>query len=271
MGPRWGGMDMVWIDPADEQCFESMLSVLRRGNFDVVLEAIGKEFDLDSLMVTGIGPIFLSYFEHDSEYKQVHADLREAKGSFYNVVVPLYIPEGGASLYVGDDDGDRVLPIQMRYNHGIVLGGGTFHGTAECDYREQRDVRLSVAIYLADVTEENIEDIAGDNTSLWPTEGDIDWFWSQRGRVWRYDRSVSLKTDRGRGPLFVEDERADCKDKKDLCMSDPTGFRLECAETCEVYLKDKEYYETLGKMMANDERSSPELAVVQDIIVDKEL
>jgi len=70
-----------------------------------------------------------------------------------------------------------VLPIQMRYNQGLVIGGATYHGTGECDYREQRDARLSaVAIYLADVDYYNVEDIAGDNTSLWPTEGDIDLF-----------------------------------------------------------------------------------------------
>jgi len=91
---------MVWIDPADEECFESVLSVLCRGNFDVVLDAIGTKFDLDRLMVSGIGPIFLSHFEHDPEYKQIHKDLAEAKGTFYNVVVPIYIPQGGASLLI---------------------------------------------------------------------------------------------------------------------------------------------------------------------------
>ena len=90
-----------------------------------------------------------------------------AKGTFYNVVVPIYIPQGGASLYIADDDWDceRLLPIQMRYNQGLVIGGATYHGTGECDDREQRDVHLSVAIHLADVDYYNVEDIAGDNTS----------------------------------------------------------------------------------------------------------
>ena len=158
---------MVWIDPADEECFESVLSVLRRGNFDVVLDAIGKKFDLNVLMVSGIGLIFLSYFEHDPEYKQIHKDLAEAKGAFHNVVVPIYIPQGGASLYIADDDWDckRLLPIQMRYNQGLVIGRATYHETGECDYREQHDVRLSVATHLADVDYYNVEDFAGDSTS----------------------------------------------------------------------------------------------------------
>jgi hypothetical protein len=42
MHPKWGGNDMVWIDPGDEECFESLMDVLRKGNFDVVLETIGE-------------------------------------------------------------------------------------------------------------------------------------------------------------------------------------------------------------------------------------
>ena len=43
MRPRWEGMDMVWIDPADEECFESLVDVLRKGDFDIVLEAIAEQ------------------------------------------------------------------------------------------------------------------------------------------------------------------------------------------------------------------------------------
>jgi hypothetical protein len=240
---------MVWIGPADEECFESLLSVLRRGNFDVVLNAIGKIFDLDGLTVTGIGPSFLSYFEHDSEYKQIHRDLPEAKGAFYKVVLPIYIPQGGASLYVADDDWERVLPIQMRYDQGIVLGGATYHGTGECDYREQRDVRLSVAVHLSDVNYDNVEDIAGD-TSFWSTEGDNDWCVTQQGRLWRRDGSRSLRDDVGREPSDVEDDRSDCQAMRHLCWTaDPTGFRLDCAKTCGVQtLEDDTHCSTLETM-----------------------
>merc|ERR1719491_1801533 len=190
MGPRWDGMDMIWIDPGDEECYESLLNVLRLGNFDVVLDSIGEHFGLDGLMVGGVGPIFLSHFEHDPTYQQVHTDLEGAKGAFFNVIVPLYIPAEGASLYVGDSE--QVKPIQIHYNVGTLVGSETRHGTAECDYRESDDVRLSVAIYIADINEDNIDLIASDGTSLWPTEGDIDWFRAQKGRVWRKERDVTL-------------------------------------------------------------------------------
>jgi len=79
MVPQWGRMDMVWIDPADEECFESVLSVLHRGNFDVVLDAIGKKIDLDGLMVSGIGLIFLSHLSmirSTNKYTRIWLKLR---------------------------------------------------------------------------------------------------------------------------------------------------------------------------------------------------
>jgi len=241
MKTQWNKGDMVWIDPADEECFESLISVLRRGNFDMVLETIGEYFELDSLMIQGIGPIFLSHFAHDPEYKQVHRDLIGGKGSFFNVVVPLYIPEGGATLYVGDDE--RTEKIQMRYNYGTLLGAETPHGTGECDYREQKDVRLSVAIYIADVSDHNLELVASDSTSLWPTIGDLDWFERQKGRFWKSDGSRSLKNDKGRSPLNIKDLESDCETKNfESCMTDPIGFRVKCPKTCNVYLNDAAYY-----------------------------
>ena len=67
-------------------------------------------------------------------------------------------------------------------------------------------------IYLADVDYYNVEDIAGDSTSLWPTEGDTDWFMSQQGRLWQSDGSRILRNDVGREPLYVEDCRSDCQE-----------------------------------------------------------
>jgi len=61
-GNEWSAMiqgswdtDMIWLDPANEECFESLLTVLRKGGFDTVLDKVGKAFDLNSLMIQGIG------------------------------------------------------------------------------------------------------------------------------------------------------------------------------------------------------------------------
>lgn len=266
MHPTWEGNDMVWIDPGDEVCFESLIDVLRKGDFDIVLEAIGDYFELDGLMVQGIGPIFISYFEHDPEYQQIHFDLPEAQGSFYNVIVPLYIPEDGASLYVGDDE-RGMKTIQMKYNIGVFQGAGTRHGTGECDYREKKDVRLSVAIYVADVNPFNVDVVASESTALWPTQGDVRWFMAQRGRLWKHDDpSRSLKNDKGRQPIRVKDKRSDCQEQeKELCVSDPAGFRLECPKTCKVYLADDEYYTQLGAMVNNKSQPAVQTTVNEPI------
>ena len=60
-----------------------------------------------------------------------------------------------------------------------------------------------------------------------------------------------MEYDEGREPLYVEDNCDDCQAMKNLCMTDPKGFRLECAETCRVYLKDNTYDSTLEAMMSN--------------------
>jgi len=170
------------------------------------------------------------------------------------VVVPLYIPEGGAALYVGG--GERSEPVQMRYGVGTLLGAESLHGSAECDYRGERDVRLSVAIYLADVREENLEVIASDSTSLWPTQGDVDWFWAQRGRFWRRDGSRSMREDGGREQMGVQDLDGYCKGVDvALCTEDPTGVRLDCPRTCGVYSEDAAYYSNLELRRTSDQEA----------------
>lgn len=99
---------------------------------------------------------------------------------------------------------------------------------------------------MADLDDDNADLIASDSTSLWPTEGDVHWFKSQKGRLWRSDGSTSLKNDRGRKPLYAKDFRADCATvEPDLCMKDPTGVRLDCPKTCGVYENDEAYYSML--------------------------
>jgi hypothetical protein len=198
-------------------------------------------------MIQGIGIIFLS------EYKisdNIHADLPGSKGSFYNIIVPLHIPENQTATFciAESNADDRVGTIKLTPHVGLVVGGESAHGTGACSYRATKDFRMSLAIYMADITEDNLELVASDTTSLWPTEGDTQWIWAQRGRLWSKDGSKSLKNDKGRYPLHVEDEHEKCPEWKNLCASDPTGIRLKCPKTCKVYMEDDAYYELLRNM-----------------------
>ncbi len=259
-GHKWGAMiqgswntDMVWLDPADEECFESLLSVLRRGGFDKVLDRVGKSFDLEGLMIQGVGAIFLTEYEVS---ENMHVDIEGSKGSFYNIIVPVHIPiDQSATFYVadaGNEDGRGITNLDP--NVGIILGGESPHGTGECNYRDTQDFRLSFAIYVADINDNNVELVASDTTSLWPTQGDTQWFVAQRGRLWSKDGNKSLKNDAGRNSMKVEDLIANCNVED--CESDAQGKRLKCPKTCRLYLNDEDYYPLVEKETINVAKST---------------
>jgi hypothetical protein len=237
---RWK-TDMVWFDPADEETFESLVTMLRTGGFGQVLERIGKTFDLNGIMIQGIGAIFLSQYEQS---KNMHVDMDGMAGTFFNILFPIHIPENDTGkLYIGDYERHSKATVNLRYDSAIVIGGETLHGTGECDYRDKRDLRLLLNVYIADVdSEQSVERIARDSTSLWPTYGDKEWFFSQKHRFYSRDGSNSMEFDRGRKPLNVVDEDEKCPEMKHLCEDDPDGWRLKCPKTCRVYLEDGEYY-----------------------------
>lgn len=247
-GEKWTAMvqgswdtDMVWLDPGDEACFESLLGILRRGNFDKVLEQVGKTFDLDGLMIQGVGAIFLTEY---TKTENMHVDIPGSRGSFYNIIVPVHIPLDDVAIFkLSDKEDDFQGKLKLDPNVGVVLGGESRHGTGECNYREREDFRLSFAVYVADVNEDNLEMIASDSTSLWPTGGDTFFIESQKGRLWTRDGSRSLKNDKGRMPFDIQDYLPECATMdKNLCMTDVQGMRLECPKTCELYLEDDIYY-----------------------------
>jgi hypothetical protein len=175
----------------------------------------------------------------------MHSDIPGSRGSFYNIIVPVHIPEGEVSLFKVCDKGDEEGQGSLRLdpNVGVILGGESVHGTGECNYRDKEDFRLSFAIYVADINDQNVELIASDSTSLWPTEGDTFWFEAQKGRLWTRDGTHSLKNDKGRLPMNIQDSLPECATMdKEICMTDLKGMRLECPKTCELYLEDDVYF-----------------------------
>jgi hypothetical protein len=204
------------------------------------LDQVGKTFDLNGLMIQGVGAIFLSHY---SKTNNMHVDIEGSRGSFYNIIVPVHIPEGHDATFCLSDREDSFQGIlKLDPSFGVVLGGESSHGTGVCNYRRKEEFRLSFAVYVADISEKNVELIASDSTSLWPTEGDTNWFQAQRGRLWTKDGSHSLKNDKGRRPMNVQDKLEDCSQLKHKCDTDLLGIRLQCPKTCELYLEDDVYY-----------------------------
>lgn len=239
--------DMIWFDPADEETFESLVTMLKRGGFGQVLESVGKAFDMNGIMIQGIGAIFLSEYE---ESKNMHVDMDGMAGTFFNILFPIHIPENDTGkLYIGEyynREEHSKATVNLRFDSAIVIGGETLHGTGECDYRDKRDLRILLNVYIADVdSDKSVERIARDSTSLWPTYGDKEWFLSQKHRFYSRDGSSSMEFDQGRKPFHVADKDDKCHNMKHLCDEDPDGWRLKCPKTCKVYLEDDDYYHLL--------------------------
>ena len=238
--------DMVWFDPVDEECYESVRSILRRGNFDVVVEGIRKQLNLTNegdLVVHGLGAILVSHFTHSPSNGHLHRDIPDTRGAFYNILVPIYLPEKDyASLYIGGTDG-RCSPINLQYNVATVIGSDSYHGTGDCDFRENGEFRLSMSIWVSEMTEENIQVISDDGLSPWPMPDDKDWYRAQIGR------RLTTATDKGRAPSYVvRDKRDDCEKVKDHCDSDLWGVRAQCPLTCRAYMEDRSYHSYLDAL-----------------------
>jgi hypothetical protein len=120
------------------------------------------------------------------------------------------------------------------------------HGTGECNYRSNEDFRLSFAVYVADISDANIDLIT--TTSLWPTtsgwDNTLHWFEAQKNRIWTKNGTNSLLHDKGRLTMNIQDYdvKACSTMKKDLCMTDLQGMRSQCPKTCELYFEDDVYY-----------------------------
>ena len=236
-GSHWKS-DIHWFDAADELAHEDSLRVLAKGGFDEVLDGIGNMFGLDSLHVLKVG--FIAVTRCEQGY--THHDYEDVNGRAFNFLFGIHSPDdAGPELYIENDDGDRG---EVRYgsNAGILVGDRTRHGTKECDHRPRREVRITCTVYLADVNKDNLEAIAGDDTSVFPPTNDAEWMWSQRGRHWNRNGGRSLVEDAGRRSMRVQDDVDGCQEDK--CLAAKVGieeYRNNCKRTCKIFIDDRIY------------------------------
>ena len=131
--------DMIQLDPANEECFESVLKVLDRGNFqNAVLQSIGTTFDLQSLLVVKIGVTVHSYYNEPPGPDTMSIDTTNSRGVLYKIIIPVHIPNYNddtnkksdplsSSNFIVSDYEDYIDngpgSIRMHPNVGIVLGG----------------------------------------------------------------------------------------------------------------------------------------------------
>lgn len=123
--------NMHWISPANEKSHEDYLRALSRGNFDKVLQGIGKALKLDSLVAYQLTFIGVSHTERGF----AHHDTTTTKGGVYNIIIPLLLEDDGEPellLWDFDPPNDSKKGKRGGYKYKIgaaaMMGDDAIHG-----------------------------------------------------------------------------------------------------------------------------------------------
>lgn len=264
---RWNS-NMHWILPATEQTHEEFLAVLFSSGLQPLLESIGKALQLDSLVMYSLAFIGVSKAFNGIP----HSDTSGTGKRTYQVIIPLMLEEDvDSELLLWDDDEETTGGYKYKMGTGLLLGDGAIHATRECDYTIPRDdesewklggnlkgqkcgLRLAATVYIADINDENVKDIAKWTlTNIFPL-ADLNWLFAQRGRHWvreyeveeneeRTDElgsSSSDFVDQGRKRLWFGDRLPDCPTRasQGMCESDKNETRKKCVKSCRIYIEN---------------------------------
>jgi hypothetical protein len=219
---RWNS-NMHWLSPADEKTHEEHLQILADGNFDLVLDAIGRYLGLEGLVTYDLGFIGLSY----SDKELIHSDSTGTGASVYNVIIPLILEDNAAPELLMLDDKEKTKAGGLKYKIGLgaVIGDDAMHGTAVCDYRETKGMRLAFSAYIGDLNYNNVEYITPHTlvAKIFPLP-DTRWLFTQAGRHWGDRNNNSLANDKGRKQFVFSDALMDCAKRAadGLCESGET-------------------------------------------------
>ena len=196
--------NMHWISPGEEHAQQSYLRALSKGKFDHTLEAIGQHLALDGLFVFQLTFIGVSYCTEG--YR--HQDFDDTKAKAYNLIIPLVLAPGsnpeldvfGTTL---NDHIETYGNYQYQYEEGIMLGDNAKHATSEVDYLESGNMRVMATVYLADISEANVDGIMAAYTQEYPPL-DASYLLTQQGKHWKaksHDKQFTTPTNDEYGQL----------------------------------------------------------------------
>ena len=83
--------------------------------------------------------------------------------------------------------------IDYQYDVAVGVGDDTRHAAGDCDYRESGGVRLMATLYIADVTENNVENIVQHYTDPFPP-ADEEFLLKWKGLHWNKERFCGAST-----------------------------------------------------------------------------
>ena len=238
-----------------EEAQDQFLRVLGDGGFDVVLEAIGKQFNLEGITCYSVGLFVVNH----SDNGWMHDDFKKVDGKAFNLLFPVQLPkESIAELKVESVDYSQDV-VHVRYEHNVACGVGdsTRHATGDCDYRDTGEMRVMVTIYLADITGSNVKNIIKHYTDDWPP-ADEDYLLTRSGIHWTSDGLTKLP----RGPLRTETEQSLLPGPtepgevlplqfQDGVAVDPFAFRVGLPENLTKIMRD--YCDKIGLTELFDE------------------
>ena len=237
------------LETIDEMNYEATVDVLKRGDFDYVLNAIAAEFKPWGYMFAGLSFTVATH----SEASLIHQRNPDAGNNALNLVFPIHLPERNvAQMYVGNYKEKKAAPLDLRFHQGVLLSGDTAYGMADFDYQKDGNFHIFASISIANVHEDNVDIIADEYTALFPMSGTADWFLAQRGRFWGGASGGTFEFDRGRRSFQFEDELDNCSDLAELglCLKpsdskDDPGLwdvRKFCAKSCGIFIDDETYF-----------------------------
>jgi hypothetical protein len=173
--------NLHWLSPADNKSHEHYLQALSIAGFDDMLKGIGEFLGLDTLVVFHVTFIAVS----QSTRGYVHTDVSDTGVRTFNVIVPLMKAENSPpELDIQADEVDgRIGRYPYELNVAALMGDDSWHGTSAVDYRVEKDMRLAATVYIAEVTEDNVDSIMNDYTQAYPPR-DPDLLLSWAGRHW---------------------------------------------------------------------------------------
>jgi hypothetical protein len=110
--------DMHWFNVADELAHEDALRALSKGGFDSVLQAIGEQFNLDTLHVDSVGFVAVTHCERGF----IHTDWEEVDGRAFNFLVGIQSPHDAGPELVVENDGRKGEVYYGSGEYGILVG-----------------------------------------------------------------------------------------------------------------------------------------------------
>jgi hypothetical protein len=154
--------NMHWISPGGEEATQDWLEMLSEAGFDEVLKGIGETLNMTGLVA--FHGTFIAASVSSKHY--LHYDVTSTGAKHFNIIIPLLAAsETGPELDIQDSkrlDTEGLLKFgryRYEYDYAMMIGDDTYHATSPVDYRMTKEFRMAATVFVAEVTEENVDAI----------------------------------------------------------------------------------------------------------------